>query len=777
MTARPAPVRPKRRLIKPLVGVILTLMGVFAPVESVDLPGPLDDLTKGSHANAQTPPPPDWVPGNAASCPTAPVMWDEQGANCILETHACPESALTGTLMRLSAAPSGLQSQLDPNLDIEYAVLAGLVRYPEFCEERIPSSDALHAQCTASTGYAVLEYDDQDSDGVAGCRLVYPVTCAAGMHQIGARTCRAVQRRTWTCRTGYAPRNEFNECYLIRYTINPVHPACGTGAPELTVISCVDYVGTDFLSTPSTVDCRIDYDAGTALQLAPNSRSGTSSDHWCEFEAAFLKVECHSLTPPPGDCATDTALCLKRITVTGGCSLIAETIRCRQHQWDFSQGTATQQQVQDQGCEPCAPLPFEPVPAHCPAELSTDAPSGLGTAWLARYRERLLEEKIDIAIGHSACSGFANGRAPSRRCLDAPTCADPPRGRLDWHSSHFSQLAVINAPVILSFEDIGTRRGRFYSIRMYRGDVSVTDGFRSFDYHTDSTGFSDQRVRTFSEPDPSTSYSYVHEMVDSECLLRYEPYLRVRLEELWPDDPDHRTAITQLFGNDALAWWNDLAAIPGAQQRRTEARGLNYWGTLLTTAEQDQERQDRSARFTEEIDCNSLVPRWCRWTPRHPGFYRIQGIGAWVLARTRYREFGITILSGLHDDIRTSLSSQSKRDQVRQWLNRRGLTPEQVGLRADLMGPLELPPAADPAGWLFPTPPPGMDLEDWAQTTAGEVALNEWLYSEAAARTPCVSLDLRVLCGGTHNVGNYTETEPIGMMVHEMRVSTVTPGT
>ena len=731
------------------------------------LAGPLDDLFDASHAYAQ-PPPPDWVPGSAAPCPSTPIMWTDQGANCILETHSCPESPLTGDLMRLSLAPSGLASQLDSSLNIEYAVLAGLARYPEFCEERIPSSDALHSQCTATTGYAVLEYDDQDTDGIAGCRLVYPVTCDVGMHRSGARTCRAVQRRTWTCPTGYAPRNEFNECYLIRPTAPPTHPACGPGAPTMVIVACADYVRTDFLSSPSTVDCRVDYDAGATVQLAPNSRSGTSSDHWCEFDASFLKVECHSPTPPPGECGVDTALCLKRITATGGCSLVAETIRCRKHQWDFAQGTVTQQQVQGQGCEPCALLPFEPAPAHCPAPLGPSAPSVLSVP----HQERLLEAQADVALNSLACAGFMNGGVLDAACRAVEVCADPPRGRLDWHSGHYSQLAVINAPVVVSFADIETTARRFRSLTMLGRQVGGFHGSRTYQYYPDDTGFGDRRVRTLTEPDPAASYSSVYEMVDSECLLTRDPYLQVRVEELWPDDPDHFTAITGLFGADALNWWTSLTATE--QRRRTEARGLNYWGTLPTPAEQSQERQDRSANYTWEIDCNSSEPRWCRWTPQRSGYFRLQGRGVWVTSRTRHRAFGINLWSAFHNDMRRSLSNQSIRDDVRDWLDDRGLIPEDIGLMPNLMGPLDLP-ASDPAIWPFAPPPTGVNLESWARTFAGYSALREWVFTEFAPSTTCAPVDIRIQCINSYAVGNYTETEPIGIQVHEIRVSTVVP--
>ena len=62
---------------------------------------------------------------------------------------------------------------------------------------------------------------------------------------------------------------------------------------------------------------------------------------------------------------------------------------------------------------------------------------------------------------------------------------------------------------------------------------------------------------------------------------------------------------------------------------------------------------------------------------------------------------------------------------------------------------------------LLPIPP---DLED------------DWLYSEAATEAVrCPSMDLRVHCSGTGTNGNYTETAPIGVLVHEIRVVTRTP--
>ena len=55
---------------------------------------------------------------------------------------------------------------------------------------------------------------------------------------------------------------------------------------------------------------------------------------------------------------------------------------------------------------------------------------------------------------------------------------------------------------------------------------------------------------------------------------------------------------------------------------------------------------------------------------------------------------------------------------------------------------------------------------------------DEWLYTaDAGAQYRCPSTDLRVRCSDSDRVGNYTETEPVGIWVHEVRVATRTPTT
>ena len=51
----------------------------------------------------------------------------------------------------------------------------------------------------------------------------------------------------------------------------------------------------------------------------------------------------------------------------------------------------------------------------------------------------------------------------------------------------------------------------------------------------------------------------------------------------------------------------------------------------------------------------------------------------------------------------------------------------------------------------------------------------DWLFTEdATPTTACSPIDSRVVCG-SGETGNYTETEPVGVLVHEVQVRTVMP--
>ena len=49
------------------------------------------------------------------------------------------------------------------------------------------------------------------------------------------------------------------------------------------------------------------------------------------------------------------------------------------------------------------------------------------------------------------------------------------------------------------------------------------------------------------------------------------------------------------------------------------------------------------------------------------------------------------------------------------------------------------------------------------------------LFSTLSVQARCPPVDVRIVCLRATSSGNYVETEPIGIMIHEVRVSTVTP--
>ena len=781
-----------RRMVKPLLGAVLAIAALVSPWESGLLPGPLEDLG-GQAVAAQPPPPATVIDGTPNNCPATPVLWSPQPGDsdsltapeCILELPACPESPLVnGQYMRLSVPPAGLATEF-PDLDalytdaIEYPLIPGMDRYPEFCEERVLRSvdPVVHAACTAVTGYTVLSYSGGD-----GCRLLYPITCAAGLHRDGSATCRAVQRRTWTCAAGYIPRNEFNTCYQAPTYSGTTHPACEAGAPEFLVMDCEAYAAQDFIHNSASIDCATRYltdtparhaDGTQAVSGAPtvtlqlNYKSGPSSDYWCAFDARYLTVACHRTDITPAECSTASmALCLKRASATGGCNVIVDTIRCRALEAAFAQQPTitTISEVRAQGCAPCLLLPFRSIPSQC--QLS---PTPLNPYASFTKQERILSVMDDFAMDLGDCLDVNTPQdlLNDAACRGHTVCADPPRGRIDWTSSHFSQLAVINSPILVQFLDVplDSRSAPQLYYRYGRANP-IARGYDRAPHYTDASG-NDPRFRTFSEVDPSTQHSSVDVMIRAECRVNADPYFDVVIEELWPDND--QTAIRQLFGRDALDWWGSLSS--AERDRRTLSRGLS----LLSTPPTATELATRSAQLTTQIHCDLADGRACRWMPTRPGFYRLRGVGAWLINISGRRQWGVNrwpdYLYQLNDHLQTVASPENTfcitrrhwhdspendrrmedKDCIRRDLEHTGITtPSEVGLLNDLSGVL-------------------------SHSFDDAVLFNE----DHAATAACRAWDFRVSCTGGglggYGTGNYTETEPIGILVHEVRVGTVMP--
>ncbi len=587
--------------------------------------------------------------------------------------------------------------------------------FPDFCEATVLDSYdlAAYTACTALAGYVIKTFT-QGSD--QACRMIRPTQCASSMHRTGVNTCRRVQRRIWSCPPGATPTNQFNRCYQKPPDYTGSHPACQSGAPSFAISSCEEYVGQDFVRAPASVQCS-SFDTGNT---GPKLRdlTGASNLYWCQFDSSYLDAGCHGAGAP---CTAADAVCVKRASTTGGCNAIAQAIKCRGLQAHYLAGSRTAEDAENvylQGCTPCVVLPFSPTPLDCPQDLRTNpTPSTISKL------EDTHQRRGDWNSGNSTSS----------------LCSDPPQGRLVWESSYHSGLAVVNSPVVLRVDDLPTATRHFRYVRVVvKGTPPSLRGFGTvsrqyFVYADGSSG--DTTVRAWPTFDTTLTYGSVDKIAwnGSLCLIRNLPDFRVRVEELWPDSD--ASDIRALFGSDALDWWEALT--PAQQMSRTAARG---------------------AKLTQVVRCNYDTDVWCNWRPARPGYYRLVAAGAWQLQRlttSRYwlpSDWSVLIDSALVDMFNKSdgicpnpqVYRHTDHDCLKANLATLGLTAKQVGLKPDLDG-------------LLP------------------VESQEWLYTDNAGPNVCPPRDMRLYCPSGSDSWNYTESEPIGIMVHEVRVSTVTP--
>ena len=724
VTARRPRHRRVRRRTMVLVGVLAALIATLMPVESPVPLGPLEGLAGSSPAEAQ---PSTVGPGSPDPC-NAPWHEDPDDASlCVLGQSACPEHPL------------------QPG---QYLVLS--TEFPDFCEATVLQSvdPAAYMRCTTLTGYVI-------KTSVPGeCRMIRPTQCAPNMHRTRTNWCERVQRRTWSCPTG-TPTNRFNTCYQQPPDYTTTHPACGTGAPSFAISSCEDYVSQDFVraSDLPLVPCG-GFDTGGSPRLR-----ATSNVYWCEFDASYLEVDCHGAS---ATCTASNAACIKRASTTGGCNAIANAIRCRDLQADYRDGSRAAEDVYSEGCTPCVVLPFSPTPPEpeCPRDMQANP---------------TLSTEVRLENTHQRRSDV--GPSITSRSL----CTDPPRGRLVWESSHQVGLAIVNSPVILRVVDVPVT-SRTYRYIGVTGIATNNVRFwpterRHFEYPGSAP--TDPIVRTWPTFDDTLAFTSVDRIVGATryypgssgfwnsgpCLVRILPDFRVTVTELWPDND--AAEITALFGADALDWWTDLNPMghdPTLQIERTEARGLDYISSSMTATELADELADRARDLTQEVRCNYGTDVWCNWRPSRPGYYRLVAAGAWYMSK----------LGG------------NRRWQQRSWRDPVNAKLTEMFLNDD--ADTDCPPRHPSVGyhtdydclrndlaWMNATPAEaGLEPDLSALLPAGSNA--EWLYTDTAGtNVKCPSRDLRVGCGGSGESQNYTETEPIGILVHEVRVSTVAP--
>ena len=529
------------------------------------------------------------------------------------------------------------------------------------------------------------------------------------------------------------------------------------------------YVGSDVVTNPDDVDCG-SYDNGTA------KLDDTSNSYWCRYDANLLETRCHSQTCQP----RRWAVCLKRASRTGGCDAIAETIRCRGLQADLAHSDVEPEDVLSEGCSPCVVLPFSPLPRECP-ELSTAPASPSANSYYRIALESVYKVRDDFIWSDGRCSGLHGGGAVADHpeCLELGACADPPPGRLVWNSSHPSGQAVVNLPLVLSVADIPTKLERYpfpYLEVPREGGSGEAPHIQFWSYRVLAYEESDTIMRTWPKLEPDAEANAIDSFFGNRSSCRgYDdwPEFRVIVEELWPDTDSEE--IERLFGVTSLDWWRDAASSPGLQERATESRDFVFVDCSATSPTRDctAERERRRQQYSHELTCNHGGEVWCRWTPTRPGYYRLTLTGGWLMT-TYFRprqwltyDQTETLTDILEQDSGRCLLSQSYVESListgfrPKFRNRECL---ELGIRALMQAEPGLSPA-------------DFGLTDDLRSLLPFPANVEELYRTPLVKNAsCDPRDLRVRCSVDPVVGvNYTESDPIGILVHEVRVSTVMP--
>ena len=167
----------------------------------------------------------------------------------------------------------------------------------------------------------------------------------------------------------------------------------------------------------------------------------------------------------------------------------------------------------------------------------------------------------------------------------------------------------------------------------------------------------------------------------------------------------------------------------------------------------------RRAGLTVQIQCVRNDSRVCDWTPSRPGYFKLTAAGAWRMARAGMRSWW-----NAYDlrNVNEALTNRTIRDKTRELVTQQGLTPQQVGIEDSYSGVLGL---ASTCG----TGDPAWDPPNCPALGDGPSLFDE----EHAPVSSCPNIDQRVRCSSSDSY-NYTETEPVGVIVHEIQTRTVT---
>ena len=825
--------RRRPKLHKSLVCAALAIALQLSLLAVPELPEPISELGTPPAA-AQSTPYVEIVNGTPGACPNDPVPWwpvpaghsDYDEGECVLELPACPANPLydastppppAESFMLLSVPPTNwppTTPATDPfviflgNIEttyfpggLGYPILGGLERYPDFCELRVLDGHTNFGDCRGlpnpfpppnylgAAGHVYAEYFD---GAVEGCRLLLPIRCPAGLQFATSKTCRGIQRRPWACATNEVPHNDFNRCIQVNNPGAGNNPACTNPPVSIALTSCEQYVGGDFFAAPASGNCNSAYPTDTPVKRAdpgyqtrnvidnrrntPELTFGFSdyspNAHWCQYNAHALRSECHSyaIVRTNAGCSTPVvAYCIKRPSGVGGCAAVAKSIMCRAYEHAYSYMTRggtdlrfldriSLGELDDRGCAPCLVMPFESAPSHCPPDVTAPtAPSIPEDASVIRLHEN-----------------------PA----DNPQCADPPAGRLESKSTHVSELAVVNAPVLVTIQELELEAGgpvQRYQFTPRNAEGTHPPRFGLFAaapllrYSASVDTSADARVRTQLGPQSATSsYQTLHDIAAGrrQCVAESFPTFRLVARELWPDDgpaydggdanclvggmavpaTGDAALILDLFGPESLSWWCALTI--QERQDRTSAQGLVWWPTATM-----MQRTERLEALTRRSPCTSgrLTGHWsaaevirCRWVPTRSGFHMLHAGAVWTLRQIVYMQ-NVGASPALQTAVTNNTSAINANLQM--WrasgvrVSGNLIDWEHLGLQY-IGGVATLLPIIDPWDWKF--------------------------EEDVAAAAHCPALDLRIYCNMA-KVLDYSESPPIGVIVHEARVVTRAP--
>lgn len=801
----PQPRTDGRRSIRYAVGIAVMFAATLIPVDASRLPEAADDLIGTLPAQAQSV---GEIDGTAGACDTGwsaveiqndgSLAADPDGSLCALEMDACPEPPVVEDVVN----PPRFDDDAFASM-----TFAESLTFPAFCDAVVDRNVDLttFTYCGHLDGHprlrALLSVEIVGDE----CRITVPARCpvsdSAGdslrLNRADDDSCLEIERRTWTCPANGIALNDYRKCYVERSALSSSvpHPACDSNSPSIPIVSCRAYAGSDYLDNPTSELCS-GYQYGFRGGMVSLSDYSASPGHWCTYDTAHLRLGCHEAG---ASCNRVPAHCMKRSVDGTGCDGVAATLRCRGLQAGFvsattsldlsdpsdvATATAAAAQVYEQGCVPCAVLPFADVPATCLlAELTTRPSASQGEfADVHRLRGDWYERD---ALG-KRCAGLAPGEPDyiSLNCRWTRRCGDPPRGQLAWESNHPRGIAVVGSTLTLRVESLPEQRARGYifpdpvtiggvaAARLLLRQINL---LHYADGTIVRTPLQNREVLPPQLPNP------VPELVSQgECVPVGHPRFLVRVEELWPDD-DY-SDISELFGPDSLTRWNGLSN--DERRQITEAQGLVYIGTgglAPASIQAADERLRRERILSEEIPCNVGADVWCPWAPRRAGYHRLTAVGAWQMRG--YRGSGRGKRWRPPNTDRYSAGT-SQIEAALQTVNAGNGTCDQsaratdydcylvhFGLDPDLLNP---PSAQEIADLEAAT---GIDINSTTRRFDGLLGrpgpTNEWLYSSAADQNiyACPPTDLRATCDTAASDGyNYTESAPVGMAVYEVRV-------